>query len=105
MRRRILKITPVVITSSFVFASVVLAMGGSHGKGDPKSPISSSGWSAGLTELINREDRIGGSWVNEFDAFDYAGDAKTFNAFIEKYAKLPEGPHLLTLRPTDKSTT
>ncbi len=91
--------------SPLLIASSLLAMGGSYGKGNPKSPISSSGWSAELVELVNREDRIGGSWVNQFDSFDYAGTAADFNAFVQKFAMLNEGPHIVTLlQQTDPAT-
>ncbi len=75
-------------------AQAAFAMGGTHGKGDPKKPISVSTWPKGVTELANCEDRIGGHWINASDWFHYAGDAKAFNEFLQQYAKI-KGNYIL----------
>jgi hypothetical protein len=103
MKRTLL--APVVASTILFTSAFVLAMGGSHGKGNPKAPTSAPGWSPGLVELINREDRVGGFWVNQFDSYTYAGDVRAFNEFVAKYAALPEGPHLLALTPPPAATT
>lgn len=78
-------------------AQAAFAMGGTHGKGDPKKPISVSTWPKGVAALANREDRIGGHWINASDWFHYAGDAKAFNEFLQQYAKTQGTPLTLVL--------
>lgn len=79
-------------------APAAFALGGEHGKGDPKRPISSSAWPAGVTELVNRTDRIGGFWINQSDVFYYAGDAAAFNTFLARYAAVKAAPLRLVLQ-------
>lgn len=83
--------------SLVLIAAAAFAMGGTYGKGDPVNPISQSNWQAGISELANRADRIDGYWINASDWFHYAGDAKGFNKFLEKYAKLANTPHLVVI--------
>jgi hypothetical protein len=83
----------------------LLAMAGTYGKGDPKHPQSAGGWSAALTELANRTDRIGGHWINAIDNFEYAGDADAFNDFLAAYARIPEAPHTFFIEPPMRTTT
>jgi hypothetical protein len=64
------------------------AMAGEYGKADPKHPVSSSGWPAGLEVVVNRADRIGGWWVNSNDTFYYAGNAADFNNFLKDYSRV-----------------
>ena len=70
-------------------------MGGDHPRGEPvrldRAP-------SGLEELINRENRIGGFFVNADDIFFYAGDTAALDAFLKSYAALEEIPgHLLVI--------
>ena len=85
-----------VLLLSFGCTQAAHALAGQHGKGDPKRPISASSWPAGVSVLANREDRIGGHWVNASDWFQYAGDAKAFNDFLSGYARV-SGQRLLIL--------
>jgi len=80
-----------------ISAPAALAMGGTHGKGDPKKPISVSNWPQGVATLANRADRIGGYWINSSDWFHYAGDVKAFNEFLQQYAKIQGTPLTLVL--------
>lgn len=84
----------VALAATLAAAQRVTAMAGTHGKGDPKHPISCSRWPKGVAELANRTDRIGGHWINANDWFHYSGDAKAFNDFLAGYARL-EGKPLL----------
>lgn len=78
-------------------AQAASAMGGTHGKGAPKKPVSVSTWPKGVAGLANREDRTGGYWINASDWFYYAGDAKAFNEFLQQYAKVQGTPRILVL--------
>lgn len=69
-----------------------LGLGADHppGKIDARSHPE---WPAGTVDLVNSRERVHGCWVNQGDFFDYAGDAKAFNAFVAAYSKLPDTPH------------
>ena len=64
------------------------AMAGEYGRGDPKHPISNSGWPIGLDVVANRVDRIGGYWVNASDTFYFSGNAADFNNFLKDYSRV-----------------
>ncbi len=57
------------------------------------------GWPAGLADLLNSGGRVGGFFVNANDWFFFQGDAKAFNAWLEKYAALKDTPLQLVLHP------
>jgi len=61
--------------------------------------VSQNGWPAGLAELLNAGGRVGGFFVNANDWFFFQGDAKAFNAWLEKYAALKDTPLRLVLHP------
>jgi hypothetical protein len=66
-------------------SSTALGLGGDH-PNDQK--ISEPSWPAGMTNLVNITNRIGGLWVNEADTFFYNGTATNFTAFLDDYAKM-----------------
>ena len=74
----------------------VFAWGGNH----PPEPVHPQDeWPAGLAELLNREERVHGYWVNANDFFFFAGDTDAFNEFLERYATLKNTPLRLVLHP------
>ena len=63
-------------------------------------PLShSDGWPDGLLDLCNRTSRVDGYWVNANAWCHFAGDAKAFNAFLNRYASLKTTPLRLILHP------
>ena len=72
------------------------ARGGSHRPG----PVhAQDGWPTGLVELLNRDGRVNGYFVNANDFFFFAGDTEAFNEFIKQYATLKNTPLRLILYP------
>jgi hypothetical protein len=65
----------------------------------PKGPVGSPQWPAGLTELLNRPNRVHGYFINQMDVYFYTGDVSAFNEFIAQYAALKGTSLSLTLRP------
>ncbi len=56
-------------------------------------------WPEGLGELVDRENRVHGFFVNASDYFYFTGDANAFNEFLEQYALLKGTPLRLVLHP------
>ena len=80
----------------FAYRTPVFAMGGDH----PPGPVhAQDGWPAGLVELLNREERVNGIWVNANDFFYFASDTEVFNECLQHYAALKNTPHRLVLHP------
>jgi len=80
----------------FLYNPSVFAWGGNH----PPEPVHQQDeWPAGLAELLNREERVHGYWVNANDFFFFAGDTDAFNEFLEQYAALKNTPLRLALHP------
>jgi len=78
------------------YRAPVFAMGGDH----PPGPVhAQDSWPAGLEELLNREERIHGIWVNANDFFYFAGDTEAFNECLQQYAALQNTPLVLVLHP------
>ncbi|HEU4752900.1 MAG TPA: hypothetical protein VFU47_07300, partial [Armatimonadota bacterium] len=97
MKRALLTI--LALAALLAGSHVVWAMGGTHGRGNPKHPIAVSGWPEGVRELANLENRVSGHWVNAADYFFYEGDAAAFNRFIEAYGKISGARMLVLTRP------
>ncbi len=93
------------IAATMMVGQAVFAMGGEHGKGDPKHPISNSVWHEGVSVLANRTERIGGHWLNSNDWFHYRGDAKAFNDFLKHYAQVKQKSLRLYLGDPKTSVT
>jgi hypothetical protein len=76
-----------------------LALGSDH----PKGPVAGNdGWPAGLQQLVNRQDRVHGFWVNETDVFFYDGDTRAFHQFVAGYSKLKGTALEVVLHPGAK---
>jgi hypothetical protein len=73
-------------------AKPAFSMGGEYGPGDPARAVSNLKWPAGVKELVNAQNRIGGYWVNSSDWFHFAGDTNALNTFLERYAQLKDTP-------------
>jgi len=58
-----------------------------------------TGWPAGLRELVNREGRVYGYFINANDFFFFTGDTESFNDFLEQYARLKGTPLTLIVHP------
>ena len=56
-------------------------------------------WPEGTRELVNREGRVHGYFVNACDIPFFAGDTNAFNEFLEQYAVLRDTPLTLVLHP------
>ena len=80
-------------------AEIAHAMGSSYGKGDPKHPQYNPQWPTGVKELVNREDRISGFWLNQFDSYNFVGHTTALNGFLEQYAKVRDTPLKVLLHP------
>ena len=80
-----------------VCAATALGLGSDHPADQPVT--GQNGWPAGLAELLNAGGRVGGFFVNASDWFFFQGDAKAFNAWLEKYAALKDTPLRLVLHP------
>jgi len=94
-----MKLTFFFFTILFVvlaYRTPVFAMGGDH----PPGPVhAQDGWPEGLVELLNREERVNGVWVNANDFFYFASDTEAFNECLEQYAGLKNTPLRLVLHP------
>ncbi len=82
-------------------APEVLALGSDHPAGKI-APDYKKDWPAGLTDLINSVDRVGGHWVNQGDFFFYRTDAAALNKFLASYGKLPNSPLAVVLHAGSK---
>lgn len=69
------------------------------------SSIGSSEWPAGLPDLVNTGDRVGGYWINQCDFFFYRGDVATLNDFLDRYGLIPETPLTVILHTGRRPTT
>jgi hypothetical protein len=75
------------------------ALGADH----PKGPITlNDKCPQGLSELVNRPERVHGYFVNWEDVYFYAGDTKALNEFLDGYAKLPNTVFRVVLHPGPK---
>ncbi len=81
-----------------VCAATALGLGADHPADQPVG--GSSGWPPALLDLVNSKGRVGGFFVNANDWFFFQGDAKAFNAWLEKYAALKDTPLRLVLHPS-----
>ncbi len=82
-----------------LLASPVWALMTHHGR----ERIESSGWSEGLSAIINHPARVCGQ-IGPFgptSRFHYSGDAATLKKILEQYAILQEKPHVLYLHPEE----
>lgn len=82
-----------------LLAATVIALAPVMGADHPKTPVQNSGWSAGVSALVNGPNRVHGYFVNWNDVFFFKGNAKTFNAFLSDYAKIPGARRRLILHP------
>jgi hypothetical protein len=70
-----------------IWPSLALGLGADH----PPGPVGpASYWPAGVSELVNRPQRVHGYFVNAEVVFFYAGDTQALNKFLAAYAKLPQ---------------
>ena len=76
------------------------AIGSDHPKG---SVASDYGWPAGVKELVNRQDRVHGYWINDTHVFFYNGDSKAFNQFMDGYSKLKNIALYVVIHPGTKT--
>jgi len=61
-------------------------------------PAIQPSWPAGMRELVNITNRIGGLWVNAEDVFFFSGPISDFNALLANYSKIePIEQHRLIL--------
>lgn len=64
----------------------------------PGRPVGrASYWPEGLGQLVDRENRVHGFFVNASDFFYFTGDVNAFNEFLEQYAMLKDTPLRLVL--------
>ena len=63
----------------------VFGLGGEYPNGQT---LSQPAWPAGMKDLVNAEQRIGGMFVNAEDIFFYSGTAPELSAFLDGYAKI-----------------
>jgi len=63
----------------------VFGLGGEYPNGQT---LHQPGWPAGMKDLVNAEQRIGGMFVNAEDIFFYSGTAPELSAFLDGYAKI-----------------
>ena len=89
-----------VLTVLFFAAPEVFGLGSDHPNGLVDGHPH---WPQGLKDLVNREGRVHGFWVNEVDVFFYAGDTQAFNQFLEGYAKLPKTSLTVVIHPGAKN--
>ena len=75
-------------TALLTSAAVALAVAGAH----PEGRITGGAdyWTDDLRELINRDERIHGYFVNAEDQFLYAGNTEALNGFLKIYADLKD---------------
>lgn len=91
------------ILASFIAATLLVssawALVSQHGR----EQIGSSGWSEGLTAIVNHPARVCGQIgpLGPISRFHYSGDAATLNTILEQYAALTEKPHVLYLHPEE----
>ncbi len=88
----------VFMNALFVLATSVtsvLAVGGNHPPG--KFEKGMPGWPEGVVGLVNSQDRVWGSWVNQGDFFYWSGDASALNKFLVQYAMLTDTPLAVVL--------
>lgn len=87
MKHSLQFLTMLALTASVIMlsSSTARALGGDH-PNDQK--IAEPSWPAGMTNLVNITNRMGGLWVNETDMFFYAGTATNFSGFLGDYAKM-----------------
>jgi len=83
----------VLVLMSLIWCIGAFPWGGGHGK----EPVFHREWPAGLSDLVNRECRMYGYWVNANDWFFFAGNAEVFNEFVKAYARLKDTPLTLVL--------
>ena len=60
-------------------------LGGEYANGQT---LNQPAWPAGMKDLVNAKQRIGGMFVNVEDIFFYSGTAPELNAFLDGYAKI-----------------
>lgn len=73
----------------------VFGLGGDYSNGQT---LDQPGWPAGMNDLVNVKQRIGGMFVSGEDIFFYSGTAREFSAFLDGYSKIQNiERHRLTL--------
>lgn len=82
----------------------LFALGENHEPGKIRENYNKQ-WPAGLLELVNSADRVGGFWVNQNDYFFYKGDAKAINKFVADYGKIPNTPVSVVVHAGAKALT
>ncbi len=75
-----------IVVGLFAFAGGnVLGMGGDYLDNQRVSELS---WPAGMADLVNSTNRIGGLWVNAEDIFFFSGMATNFSTFLSAYSAI-----------------
>jgi len=65
-----------------------------------QGPLRGWGWPAGVAELAGSRDRVKGHWSTfGHGSLYYAGDAKAFKVFLDRYARVKDFPARLVLHP------
>jgi hypothetical protein len=85
-------------------ASPIYALGENHEPGKIRENYNME-WPAGLIEIVNSADRVGGYWVNQNDYFFYKGDVKAISKFVAEYGKIPNTPVSVVLHTGAKALT
>jgi hypothetical protein len=63
----------------------VFGLGGEYANGQT---LNQPAWPAGMKDLVNAKQRIGGMFVDAEDIFFYSGTAPELSAFLDGYAKI-----------------
>jgi hypothetical protein len=63
----------------------VFGLGGEYANGQT---LNQPSWPAGMKDLVNVKQRIGGMFVNVEDIFFYSGTAPELSAFLNGYSKI-----------------
>ncbi|HEX7578235.1 MAG TPA: hypothetical protein VF430_09385 [Verrucomicrobiae bacterium] len=63
----------------------VFGLGGEYANGQT---LNQPAWPAGMKDLVNVKQRVGGMFVDAEDIFFYSGTAPELSAFLDGYAKI-----------------
>ena len=87
------------VAVAIAVAAMPVALAWAFGADHPEKPVTNPKWPAGLSELVNVDNRVHGYFVNFEDVFFFRGDTRSLNAFLERYAKLPGAELRVVLHP------
>lgn len=94
-----MRITPLLAASiwAVLIPTLAEALGSDHPNDTPIGGTDK--WPAGLTELVNTDQRVHGYFVNWEDILFFEGETAALNGFLEKYAALPDTKLEVVLHP------